>query len=60
MVSACKSSSFPKTQLKSQLLFATFPDFPLPLPDSHFLLWALSGLHANVILKALTAWLGVL
>lgn len=46
----------PKTQLKSHLLFATFPDFPLPLPDrvSHFLLFAHSGLHANIILKALT------
>lgn len=45
-----------------RLLFATLPHFPLPPPDrvSHFLLFSLSGLHADIILNTLTTWLGVL
>lgn len=51
MVGTRKGFSFPKTKLKSQVLVATFPDLTLPLPDSHFLLGTLSGLHANFIFK---------
>ena len=60
MVNTC-NFSFLRLNFKRQLFFAIFLDFPLPPPAvSHFLLCAPSGLHANVILKALTTWHDVL
>lgn len=63
MLSAPRAFHSLRLMLKSQLLFATFPDLPLPPPDriSHFLLCAPSlRLHANIIFRDLTTWLGVL